>query len=240
MKKQRVKAETEREQIRRKYSNLTEETLMRIGKLKFPGVKPSVFWAGGREVTLVAIDWGTFTNDEIANYFPPALAEGANRPQGVSGAQQKRAQVSDWRANLTRLAVMRLLSQFPPLESLTPGETDSPKFGKRNSLPAENGAMQPSGTMPDARPANYSASCSLFSQPAKSRFRGNGKHPANSAAISGCPEKAKAFPSLTCVCDPRKVPHVRDNDIRQFVVHPGSWLRWPYLKRPIPHQRKGL
>jgi hypothetical protein len=113
-KTQGAKAESEREQIRRENPKLNEETLLRLGKLKFPEIKPSLYWAGGREVTVVAIDWGSFTNDEIVNYFRRWVR--ANRPQQYPVPSRKGHKPGDWRANLTRLAVMRLLSLFSALQ----------------------------------------------------------------------------------------------------------------------------
>jgi hypothetical protein len=113
-KTQGAKAEAEREQVRRENPKLNEETLLRLGKLKFPEIKPSVYWAGGREVTVIAIDWGSFTNDEIVNYFRRWAK--VNRPQQYTVPSRKGHKPGDWRANLTRLAVMRLLSQFSALQ----------------------------------------------------------------------------------------------------------------------------
>jgi hypothetical protein len=114
VKTQRTKADAGREQVRREHPKLNEETLLRLGKLKFPEIKPSVYWAGGKEVTIVAIDWGSFTNDEIVNYFRRWVK--VNRPQQYPVPSLKGHKPGDWRANLTRLAAMRLLSQFSALQ----------------------------------------------------------------------------------------------------------------------------
>jgi len=113
-KMQGAKAEAEREKVRRENPKLNEETLLRLHKLKFPEIKPSLYWAGGREVTVVAIDWGSFTNDEIVNYFRQWVK--ANRPPQYPVPSRKGHKPGDWRANLTRLAVMRLLSSFSALQ----------------------------------------------------------------------------------------------------------------------------
>ena len=113
VKTQRVNADMERERVRREHPKLNEETLLTLGKLKFPEIKPSVYWAGGREVTIVAIDWGSFTNDDIVNYFRRWVK--VNRPPQYPIPSRKGHKPKDWRANLTRLAVMRILSHFTPL-----------------------------------------------------------------------------------------------------------------------------
>jgi len=113
-KTQGAKAEAEREKVRRENPKLNEETLLRLGKLKFPDIKPSIYWVGGREVTVIAIDWGSFTNDEIVNYFRWWVK--VNRPQQYPVPSRKGHKPGDWRANLTRLAVMRLLSQVSALQ----------------------------------------------------------------------------------------------------------------------------
>ncbi len=113
-KTQGAKAEAEREKVRRENPKLNEETLLRLHKFKYPEIKPSLYWAGGREVTVVAIDWGSFTNDEIVNYFRRWVK--VNRPDQFPVPSKKGHKPKDWRANLTRLAVMRLLSRFPALQ----------------------------------------------------------------------------------------------------------------------------
>jgi len=113
-KSQAAKAEAARQQVRRENPKLNEETLLRLGKLEFPEIKPALYWAGGYEVTVVSIDWGAFTNDEIVNYFRQWVK--ANRPSQYPVPSRKGHKPGDWRANLTRLAVMRLLSQFSALE----------------------------------------------------------------------------------------------------------------------------
>jgi len=112
--KQSENAEAEREQVRRENPILNEETLLRLHKLKYPVTKPSVYWLGGREMTIVAINWGSFTNDEIVNYFRRWVKE--NRPPQFPAPSRKGHKPGDWRAKLTRLAVMRLLSHFPAFQ----------------------------------------------------------------------------------------------------------------------------
>jgi hypothetical protein len=113
-KTQGARAEAEREKVRRENPKLNEEALLRLGKLKYPEIKPSLYWAGGREVTVVAIDWGAFTNDEIVNYFRRWVK--ANRPPQYPVPSRKGHKPKDWRAQLTRLAVLRLLSRFTALQ----------------------------------------------------------------------------------------------------------------------------
>jgi hypothetical protein len=102
------------EQVRRENPKLTEETLCRMGKLQFPDICPSVIYGSGWEETVVRINWSEFTNDEIATYFRPWVK--ANRPKNIMAPSGKGHKPKDWRANLTRLAVMRLLLQFSPFQ----------------------------------------------------------------------------------------------------------------------------
>lgn len=114
VKTQRAEADLERERVRHQNPKLNEEALLRLGKFPFPEINPAVYWAGGREVTIVHIQWGAFTNDEIVNYFRRWVK--VNRPRQYPVRSQKGHKFKDWRANLTRLAVMRLLARFTPLE----------------------------------------------------------------------------------------------------------------------------
>lgn len=124
-KSQAAQAEAARQQVRRDNPKLNEETLLRLHKLKFPEIKPSLYWAGGSEVTVVSIDWGSFTNDEIVNYFRRWVK--ANRPPQYPVPSKKGHKPKDWRATLTRLAVMRLLFHFTALDIIDP---------RRNRCPA--------------------------------------------------------------------------------------------------------
>jgi hypothetical protein len=99
-----------------------------VGKNKlrsFAGVQPSLFWTGGSEVTVVAINWSSFTNDEIANCFRRWVKD--NRPKHLTSPCGKGHKLNDWRAKLTRLAVMRLLARSTPLGIVDP---------RRNNFPA--------------------------------------------------------------------------------------------------------
>ena len=118
-------AELERESVKRQNSKLNEETLLRLGKLKYPEILPSLYWEGGGEVTVVNINWGSFTNDEIVNYFRKWIK--ANRPKHYPTPNRKGHKPGDWRANLTRLAAMRLLGRFTALQMIDP---------RRNPMPA--------------------------------------------------------------------------------------------------------
>jgi hypothetical protein len=99
---------------RREYPKLTEEALCRMGKLQFPDIRPSVIYGSGMEETIVRINWSAFTNDEIVNYFRRWVK--TNRPAQYPVPSKKGHKPGDWRANLTRLAVMRLLSRFSALQ----------------------------------------------------------------------------------------------------------------------------
>ena len=105
------------DEVRQANPDVSEVTLIEQGKLQpFPGIPPSLFWESGREFTVVAINWGTFTNDEIVNYFRRWVKE--NRPPQYPVPSRKGHKPGDWRANLTRLAVMRLLGRFTTKEIL--------------------------------------------------------------------------------------------------------------------------
>jgi hypothetical protein len=68
------------------------------------------------ELALVQIQWAGFTDDEIVDSFRAWLK--ANRPTAVGSTTARGHKLKDWRANLTRLAVMRLLTRFSALELL--------------------------------------------------------------------------------------------------------------------------
>ena len=88
--------------------------LIKQGRLeKIPDIQPSLFWEGGGEVTVVSIQWSDFTNEELIRYFRRWVK--ANRPKQLGKPDDRGHKVKDWRANLTRLAVMRLLRRFTAL-----------------------------------------------------------------------------------------------------------------------------
>ena len=102
-------------EVRHANPETSEATLIEQGKLQpFPDIASSLYWESGKEFTVVGINWGSFTNDEIANYIRRWVK--VNRPQQFPVPSRKGHKPGDWRANLTRLAVMRLLSQFPALQ----------------------------------------------------------------------------------------------------------------------------
>ena len=63
-----------------------------------------------REATALLIDWSDVTNDELVNCFRRWVK--ANRPPQHPVPSQKGHKLVDWRTNLTRLAVLRLLARF--------------------------------------------------------------------------------------------------------------------------------
>jgi hypothetical protein len=111
---QRAQAEADRQKVRLEHPQVTEEDLLKSGQLKFPDIKTAVFHEYGREASIIAIEWGHFTNDEIVNYFRRWVK--TNRPAQFPGPSFKGHKLNDWRAHLTRLSVLRLLSHFTPLE----------------------------------------------------------------------------------------------------------------------------
>ena len=99
VKMQRIQAEMERETVRRENPKVLEEELGRSRKLQYPQIKPSVFLAGGSEVTLVEINWAEFTNDEIATHFRRWVK--VNRPKNAAAPSGKGHKPKDWRACLS-------------------------------------------------------------------------------------------------------------------------------------------
>jgi hypothetical protein len=123
---QRRERDEANEQARRENPKLTDEALCRMGKLQFPDIRPSVIYGSGMEKTIVRIDWSAFTNDEIVQGFRKWVK--ANRPEDIRVPDRKgRNKARDWRAQLTRLSVMRLLAHFTPLDIIDP---------RRNRFPA--------------------------------------------------------------------------------------------------------
>ncbi len=100
---------------------------------EFAEIRPGLRW-GFLESLLVDIAWGQFTNDEIATYFRRWLKRG--RPKELKAPSNRGRKPGDWRAHLTRLAVMRLLSRFKTSDILNPRRTvshpifDSPQFAR--------------------------------------------------------------------------------------------------------------
>jgi hypothetical protein len=91
---------------------------------EFEPICPRTRW-GLEETLMVDIAWDCFTNDEIVNYFRKWVKSA--RPKNAKAPSGQGHKPKDWRANLTRLAVMRLLARFTPLEIVDP---------RRNGFPA--------------------------------------------------------------------------------------------------------
>lgn len=70
------------------------------------------------EIALVQIQWGSSTDDELIDSFRAWVK--ANRPDSIRPLAARGHKLRDWRANLTRLAVMRLLTRFSALQLLDP------------------------------------------------------------------------------------------------------------------------
>ena len=121
---QRSQAEADRQEVRQQHPELTEGALLESGKLKFPNVRVAVFHEWGREASIVAIEWGCFTNDEIVNYFRRWVK--VNRPAQFSGPNSQGHKLKDWRAHLTRLSVLRLLARFTVSELIDRLPMDCP------------------------------------------------------------------------------------------------------------------
>jgi hypothetical protein len=97
----------------------------------FEPIRPRTRWGVG-ETLMVDIAWDYFTNDEIATYFRQWVKHA--RPEKMYAPSGQGHKPKDLRANLTRLAVMRLLSQFFPFQIFS-----------QNSFPAIWDAKQFSG-----------------------------------------------------------------------------------------------
>ncbi|MGB7747135.1 MAG: hypothetical protein WBN75_07600 [Verrucomicrobiia bacterium] len=99
------------DRVRRENPKMTEETICRLGKLQYPDIRPTVIYASGTEKTVVEINWGVFTNEEIIQAFRKWVK--ANRPQDIRVPNRKgRNKARDWRVALERLGMMRLLHRF--------------------------------------------------------------------------------------------------------------------------------
>jgi hypothetical protein len=104
---QRREVEAANDKVRRENPKKSEEALCREGKLRFPTVPPSAYWAGGKEVTVVGIEWGRFTDDQIASYFRKWVR--VNRPARYRAPNAQGRKLNDWRVALDRLGTMRVL-----------------------------------------------------------------------------------------------------------------------------------
>ena len=107
MESRRREIEAANEAARRENPKKTEENLSREGKLQFPHISPSLYWESGKEVTVVHIHWGSFTDDEIASYLRKWIR--ANRPSHIPAPNGQGKKLRDWRVALNRLGIMRAL-----------------------------------------------------------------------------------------------------------------------------------
>jgi hypothetical protein len=107
---QRKEIDAANERVRQKYPKASEETLCREGRLRFPASQPSLYWAGGSEVTVVKIQWASFTDDEIAGYFRKWIKR--NRPERAQAPNDQGRKLNDWRVALNRLGIMRALHVY--------------------------------------------------------------------------------------------------------------------------------
>jgi hypothetical protein len=129
---QRAQADEDREKVRRENPELKEEELVKLGKLRFPDIKTAVLHTWGREASIIAIEWGDFTNDEIVSYFRRWVK--TNRPAQFPVPSKKGHKLKDWRAHLTRLSVLRLLSHFTPLELIDTRTNRCPAIWKAKAF----------------------------------------------------------------------------------------------------------
>ena len=115
-----------RDKLHRDNPGVGEGTLRRQGK--YPDYRPSasVFWEGGAECLSVKIEWADFTNDEIVEAFRKWV--GPNRPPDIPKPDGRGHKPKDLRADLTRLAAMRILSRYTPVEII--GNTRRPPLAE--------------------------------------------------------------------------------------------------------------
>lgn len=99
---------------------------------KLRDVCPNLMSQDGRELLIVAIDWGGATNEQLAKEFAQWLKE--NEPPGIARPDRRGHKTTDWRANLTRLAVMRLLSRFTALQIVDPRKNRCPAVWESKQL----------------------------------------------------------------------------------------------------------
>ena len=85
------------------------------------------------EIALVQIDWGASTDDQIADSFRAWVK--ANRPATVRPVPARGHKLKDWRANLTRLAAMRLLTRFSARDLVTAWPQSTPSCINAARLP---------------------------------------------------------------------------------------------------------
>jgi hypothetical protein len=97
----------------------SEVELRDEGKLPaFEEIPPSLFWESGREITVLRIAWANYTNDELVQAFRQWVKK--HRPKQIPVPSNQGHKPGDLRAQLTRLAVMRLLSHFNLSHILNP------------------------------------------------------------------------------------------------------------------------
>lgn len=113
------------EKVHQEYPGYGEGTLRRMRKWPEFDQRCSILWDDGTESTIIQIGWEHYTNEQIIKAFRNWVK--ANRPEKIRPPSGKGHKPKDWRANLTRLAVMRLLAQFTPLAIIDP---------RRNGFPA--------------------------------------------------------------------------------------------------------
>jgi len=96
---------------RMEYPKFSEQVLSEKGMLNLADVRPSIMYASGMEMTVVQINWGIFTNEDIIQAFRSWVK--ANRPEDMPAPDNKgRNKARDWRVALERLAIMRLLHRL--------------------------------------------------------------------------------------------------------------------------------
>jgi len=106
-------------ELQRQNPGKSESQLRNEGKLApYEKIPPSFFWESGREITVLRIAWANYTNDELVQAFRQWVKK--HRPKQVPVPSNQGRKPGDVRAQLTRLAVMRLLSRFKLSHILNP------------------------------------------------------------------------------------------------------------------------
>ena len=99
----------------------------------FKPIRAGLRW-GVCETVLVDIAWAAFTDEEIVSYVRQWLKSA--RPVDMKAPSGQGHKPGDWRANLTRLAVMRLLSRSSPIELLDPRKKRFPEIWETKQFAA--------------------------------------------------------------------------------------------------------
>src|SRR5581483_7607603 len=130
----RKRAFERQEAVKAMNAEVSQRVLWGRRLLKSPTVRPSLFSASA-EVGVFSIQWGTFTNEELRDGFYRWARK--NRPKDLPAPDGRGHKLGDWRAKLTRLAVMRLLSSHTAAQIL---DGDLPELKEVREAPQFGGS----------------------------------------------------------------------------------------------------